>query len=90
MGTPPGVACPATTTANDEDPDPWPPDFNDTRNVDTLDAYPLGQRLGSTTSFTPDGSLPYEPRYDLDADGDIDDADVLRLAQVFNTNCSSS
>ncbi len=82
------VACPATATANDEDPDAWPPDFNDTRYVDAYDVFLLAQRFGSTTTSTPSGKLPHDPRYDLNADGAIDGLDVFRLGQVFSTSCS--
>ena len=88
MGTLVGVACAATVTADDEDPDSWPPDFNDTQDIDGFDVFIVAQRFGSTTMSTPAGKLPYAARYDLNGDGAIDGLDVFRLAQVFNSNCS--
>jgi hypothetical protein len=82
MGTLPGVACPATTTANDEDPDAWPPDFNDDRQVNGLDAFLLALRFGSVVSDD-----TYSNRVDLNADGSINSFDLFRLAEVYNTNC---
>ncbi len=88
MGTLVGVACATTATANDEDPDSWPPDFNDTQDVDGFDVFLVAQRFGSTTMSTPTGKLPYAARYDLNGDGAIDGLDVFRLAQVFSSVCS--
>ena len=88
MGTDPGLACAATSTPNDEDPDAWGPDFNDTRTVNAFDAFLFAQRFGSTTSFTPSGKLPYDQRYDLNGDNAIDGLDAFIFGLHFNTSCS--
>ena len=87
MGTAPGVACPATSIPNDEAMDAWGPDFNDDRAANSLDAFLLAQLFGSTTAFTPDGRLPYSPRYDLNADGAINALDVSIFNLYFNVSC---
>jgi hypothetical protein len=55
--------------------------------VDSLDAFLLAQRLGSSTTFSPDGKLPYSARYDLNSDGAINGLDNSILAQHFNKAC---
>ena len=88
MGTAAGVACPATSIPNDEAIDAWAPDFNDDRAANSLDVFLFAQLFGSTTVFTPDGKLPYSPRYDLNVDGAINALDGSILALYFNKSCS--
>ena len=87
LGTTPGLACPATATANDEPVDAWGPDFNDSQTVNGFDVYLLAQRFGSTTSSTPAGKLPYAARYDLNADEAIDGLDVFVLDLYYGRTC---
>jgi hypothetical protein len=83
MGTLVLLACPATATANDEDPDAWGPDFNDDQLVNGLDVFRLALHFGSAA-----GGGAYSNRVDLNADGSINSLDVFRLAQAFNASCS--
>ncbi len=57
-------------------------------NPSSLDVFKFAQRFGSAPSFTPDGKLPYAPRYDLNAAGGINFFDVFIIAQYFNKTCS--
>ena len=87
IGTNPNAAC-----GVDAADDAWPPDANrggvSFRRVDGFDVFLWAQRFGSTTSSTPSGKLPYNARYDLNADGAINGLDIFILAQYFNTSCS--
>lgn len=82
IGSLSGLACPATVTANDEDPDAWAPDFNDDRRVNGLDVFQLSLHFNSQV-----GDSKYTNRADLNADGAIDGLDVFRISQVFNNTC---
>ncbi len=82
MGTLPYVACPATSIGGDEDPDAWPSDADDDRDVDTGDVLALFYgKIGNPPAYT--------PRSDFNADGDIDIGDVIIgfsfKAQISNT-----
>ena len=66
----------------------WPADFNDDQKVDGRDVFLWAQRFGSTTTFAPDGKLPFSARYDLNVDGAIDGSDIFILAQYFNQTCA--
>ena len=68
-------------------PDDLPADFNESQQVDGVDAFLLAQRLGSSTTSTPQGKSPYSARYDLNADGAINAQDTFILAQDFNKTC---
>ena len=87
IGTDPTVACPATTTANDENPDAWGPDFDDTKSVNGFDIFPFALHFGSTTTSTPAGKLPYDARYDLNADSATNGQDLFILTLYFNQTC---
>lgn len=77
IGTLPAAACPANATANDEDPDAWPPDFDDNRVVNTTDVLQvLPPYFG--TSVPPTSS-----RRDLFPDGVINTTDVFRVLPPF-------
>ncbi|MFQ5812220.1 MAG: dockerin type I domain-containing protein [Anaerolineae bacterium] len=82
MGTDPLRGCNETTSANDEEIDAWPPDFNDDRKVDQADVDLLHGVFGSTT-----GSSAYSPRFDLTSDGKINILDSLRLRAVYGSAC---
>jgi len=78
-GTDPLAACPATPTPNDEDPDAWPPDWDDSQTVDLADLLltvdtdgdtipDLGfkKAYGTDMDGTPnEGGGVYHPRFDL-------------------------
>ncbi len=63
--------------------DAWPPDFNQDRVVDVVDALSLKPLFGSTL-----GDGKYLPRKDLDANGTINIVDVLALKPFFNESCA--
>jgi Bacterial Ig domain/Bacterial TSP3 repeat len=75
MGTNVNVACPATSTANDEPVDAWPPDFDDNKVVDSADASAVSSRSGADI-----GETNYDPRFDLNADGHINIVDVATVS----------
>lgn len=70
LGTNVQKACPKNAKANNEDPDSWPPDFDDDKDVDDQDV---------TIGFSDKINKPenYDKRSDFDMDGDIDIIDVL-------------
>jgi hypothetical protein len=77
--------CPATTTANDEVVDAWPPDFDDTRIVNILDIVQLTPPAFNTAPPNPN----YMVRKDLTASNSINILDiVLMTPPVFNTSCT--
>jgi hypothetical protein len=78
IGTDPLLPCNQTTTANDE-PDAWPPDFNDDLTVNIVDVLPIRGAYGSTA--------PADRRYDLNADGQIAIADVLLVRNYYGATC---
>jgi hypothetical protein len=75
VGTSRTAACSATPTANDEATDAWPPDFNDDQKITIADLSAFYQHYPP-----PD---PYSTRFDLDADGDIDEFDVNIFMKYF-------
>ena len=83
LGTDFTKACPQTSTAKDEEPDAWPPDFDDNRKVDMLDVLALKQHFN-----TKEGDANYSRRYDLDTNGSIELLDVNILKQSFNQTCT--
>ena len=83
MGTLPLAACPSTTIADDEDGDPWPPDFNDNRSVDIIDIGALRPAFNSS-----DGDANYSKRLDLTADGFINILDIGALRPFFGKTCA--
>lgn len=80
--TTPWLRCNWTYTNNDEDPDAWPPDFNDSRIVNITDLLTLKPVMGSSVP-------PTSPRYDIVISGSINISDVLALDPVFGTACSN-
>jgi len=70
LGTNPMNGCSLTATANDEDPDAWPPDADDDQDIDVGDLIKLfyGKILNPPA---------YNPRSDFDGDTDIDVADII-------------
>jgi hypothetical protein len=84
VGTNPAVKCASTAPANDEPPpDAWPVDFNDDRNATVVDVSRFSTVLGTVGP-----GLPYQVRYDLNADGRITIMDVSLYAQYSRKSCS--
>ena len=87
MGTDPIKACPATSIANDESIDAWPPDIDDDQIVDITDIAQLGPPVYESTAGDPN----YSKRKDLNNDGVNNIQDVDKMAPpVFWTNCATS
>ncbi|MDP2675425.1 MAG: hypothetical protein Q8Q00_11055 [Dehalococcoidia bacterium] len=82
LGTNPMNGCSLTATANDENPDPWPFDFDDNQRAALADV--MGY-IPVFNSFDP--NPPYNPRYDLNQSGGITLADVMLYIPVFNKIC---
>lgn len=70
MGTDPLQHCPATPLSLDEDPDAWPPDANDDRDMDIGDIIMLFKNILMTPAN-------YQERSDFTADDQVDVADVI-------------
>jgi len=92
MGTLPLVACPATDTTDDEDPDATGADFDDSQDVDGSDVFLFAQRFGAELGVPPQlGKLPYIQRFDIYPTAaslnKIDGSDVFVLATYFGTSC---
>ena len=75
--------CADTRTANDEDPDAWPPDFNDDQRVNLTDLLPLREHWNCQV-----GDACYAPRFDLNTDGRINLGDIGILRVYFHTICA--
>lgn len=79
MGTLAAQGCALTPTANDENVDAWPPDFDNNQSVTITDVLALKPVFGdSGEEFA---------RYDLAPDGNITISDILALKPHFNTSC---
>ena len=81
VGTDPWDACPDGNTD-----DAWPPDVQATQGcgfhnarVDILDVL----------CYKPKIKPPYDPRYDLDANGTVNILDVLLFKPVFGAQCTN-
>jgi hypothetical protein len=75
--------CADTTTANDEDDDKWPPDFNDNRTVNSLDIL---AGFYNKLNYC-EGQPGYYQRSDLDADTCVDNDDVNVAAAFIGSTC---
>jgi hypothetical protein len=73
--------CPATATANDEDPDAWPADFNDDRSVNITDVLTLKPVFNTLVP-------PTSARFDVYPSGNVNIVDVLVLKPYFGKSCS--
>lgn len=78
VGTDPVAACPRVVAVHPA----WPPGMNDSQHANMTDVLPLKQVFGSV-----DGDGRYAPRQDLDANGKINMADVLKLKPYFGRSC---
>lgn len=84
-GTMSGVACAATGDQDDEEPDAWPPDFNDDKIVNMLDIVRLMPPVFGVSPPNP----RYNERKDLNADSTINILDILKLTPpAFNSSCT--
>jgi hypothetical protein len=82
-GTVPSVACAATSDKDDEDPDAWPPDWDDNQTTDIVDLLPFKPHLGVIDPSDP----LYDARFDLNMDGAINILDLLPFKPFFNVSC---
>jgi glucose/arabinose dehydrogenase len=84
IGTDPTMHCANTHAANDEPPpDAMPPDMNDDQVVN-------GQDTGKFRDvfLSLEGDARYSARFDFTGDGQINGADLGRIARHYNTKCS--
>jgi hypothetical protein len=81
MGTDQLSACPATSAANDEAVDSWPPDMDDNRTVNVADVLYLKPGFGHTAD-------PLVARRDVQFTQSINVSDILMLKPVFGTSCA--
>jgi hypothetical protein len=80
--THPFDSCADTPTANDEDDDKWPADFNDNQVVNTLDLVVYATALNHSL-FDPQ----YVFRADLNINGVINTLDLIIYATALNRMC---
>jgi len=86
IGTLPNSACPVTMTADDEDPDAWPPDFDDNRVINISDVF---QMLPPVFGSSMAGGPPFSVRNDLARDDVINISDVFKvLPPTFGSSCT--
>ena len=79
VGTNPLDACADTTKANDEAVDKVPADLNDDRKVNSTDVTLMKQAVKAG------GQGKYDKRYDLDASGQVDNADLAIVNDFVKT-----
>ena len=71
--------------ANDEDPDPWPADFNDDQAINVLDILQLTPPVFNASPPDPN----YSQRKDINADGTINILDFVHFTPpMFNSSCT--
>jgi YVTN family beta-propeller protein len=83
-GTLPLTACPATAAMDDEDPDSWAPDFNDSRNVNIIDLVGVPNSFKASFGAT-DPNPNYFARFDLSMDGSINILDLVGVPNSFKS-----
>ena len=90
LGTDPARQCPADTTNNNEDPDPWPVDMNDNRTANTLDVgvYVFTLNQSNPNHPGPNTNPSFNIRHDLNGNGTINTLDVGAYVFVLNKTCS--
>jgi hypothetical protein len=82
IGTDPGKLCADTSVPDDEDPDLWPPDFDDNQVINISD---VGKLLPPTFGTT---VPPMSPRRDIVPNGVINISDVGKiLPPLFGKTC---
>ncbi len=92
IGTLPTVACAATSTIDDEDPDALGPDWDDDQDVDGSDLFLFAERFGSEMGLPPPiGKKAYLQRFDIYPTqaslNKIDGSDLFVLASYFGDSC---
>jgi DNA-binding beta-propeller fold protein YncE len=80
IGTLSFIPCDSTAIANDQNPDAWPPDFDDNKSVNITDVLALKPVFGT-------GVPPTSPRLDIQPGNGINIGDVLALKPFFNMSC---
>ena len=80
IGTNPYQACPKSLSDA-----AWPPDFNNNKKVDIIDVGAIRPYFNSKV-----GQTTYSRRFDLDADGKIENSDVGLLRSYFSKTCTVS
>jgi hypothetical protein len=83
LGTAYDDLCPSNGSVNDEDPDAWPPDFNDSQLVSGPDVLSFGPHFGQ---FLNDPM--YSERHDLYQDDKITGRDILKMSFWFGKRCT--
>lgn len=81
IGTLAAAHCAETAAANDEDPDAWPPDLDDSRIVDIEDVLAIKPVFNTSVP-------PSAVRFDLKPDGTVDIDDVLAIKPFFGSTCA--
>lgn len=82
-GTIGGSPCSGTSVKRDEDPDAWPPDFNDDKRVLLDDVTTFSLPFGHLQ-----GEAEYDVRHDLNGDDRITLVDVTKaFTQFFTKSC---
>ncbi len=83
LGTNAARYCPLTSVPNDEEPDPWPVDFNDNRAVQIDDVFAVSSRFGTVS-----GDPTYSARADVaNQNGAIQINDLFAVTNRFNESC---
>ncbi len=82
VGTDPAQHCNATAVANDE-PDYWPPDFNDSRTTNLSDVVHMGPSYNKSQ-----GQPGYNQRFDLNASNSVNLSDIVLLGPYYNKTCA--
>jgi len=75
--------CSANSTPNNEPVDAWPPDFNDTRNVNLSDVSLLSPLYNLDSN-----DAGYLQRFDLNANNSINLSDVSLISTFYNKSCT--
>jgi hypothetical protein len=85
MGTDPLAACPVTPAAHDEEPDAWPPDFDDNQWLNILDISQITPPVFDART----GDPLYSRRKDLDGNGWINILDISQMTPpAFDSRCT--
>lgn len=90
VDTKPPTDCATNSTPNNEDPpDAWPVDFNDSRTVNGADVGKFSPAYGKTIAQGPFGSPPLPgARFDFNVSGVINGADIGKFAAHYGTACA--
>jgi subtilisin family serine protease len=75
--------CASTVTPDDEVYSSWPTDIDNNRVTNLSDVIRMSPAYNTT-----EGSLNYDPRFDLNADGTVVLTDILKFGPFFNKPCN--